>query len=116
MSAAADALSAAGAKEEEVSVPAVIYGLSAYYLIAPAEASSNLARYDGVRYGLRVAAPTTGEMMARSRTEGFGAEVERRLMLGHYAPPAGYYDAYYGTAQTVRTLIIRDYHATNPRR
>src|SRR3546814_9599219 len=80
--AAAEALEAAGAKVEEVSVPAVIYGLSAYYLIAPAEASSNLARYDGVRYGLRVDAPTTGEMMDRSRTEGFGAEVERRIMLG----------------------------------
>jgi aspartyl-tRNA(Asn)/glutamyl-tRNA(Gln) amidotransferase subunit A len=111
VSAAADALSAAGAKVEELSVPAVIYGLSAYYLIAPAEASSNLARYDGVRYGLRVDAPTTGEMYDRTRTAGFGAEVERRIMLGTYALSAGYYDAYYGKAQKVRTLIIRDFEA-----
>jgi aspartyl-tRNA(Asn)/glutamyl-tRNA(Gln) amidotransferase subunit A len=109
--AAADALSAAGAKVDEVSVPAAIYGLSAYYLIAPAEASSNLARYDGVRYGLRVDAPTTGEMYDATRTAGFGAEVERRIMLGTYALSAGYYDAYYGKAQKVRTLIIRDFDA-----
>ena len=109
--AAADALSAAGAKVEEVSVPAAIYGLSAYYLIAPAEASSNLARYDGVRYGLRVDAPTTGEMYDATRTAGFGAEVERRIMLGTYALSAGYYDAYYGKAQKVRTLIVRDFDA-----
>jgi aspartyl-tRNA(Asn)/glutamyl-tRNA(Gln) amidotransferase subunit A len=114
-SAAADALDAAGAKVEEVSVPAVIYGLSAYYLIAPAEASSNLARYDGVRYGLRVDAPTTGEMYDRTRTAGFGAEVERRIMLGTYALSAGYYDAYYGKAQKVRTLIIRDFQAAYER-
>ena len=113
--AAADALEAAGAKVEEVSVPAVIYGLSAYYLIAPAEASSNLARYDGVRYGLRVDAPTTGEMYDRTRTAGFGAEVERRIMLGTYALSAGYYDAYYGKAQRVRTLIIRDFDAAYER-
>jgi aspartyl-tRNA(Asn)/glutamyl-tRNA(Gln) amidotransferase subunit A len=113
--AAAEALEAAGAKVEEVSVPAVIYGLSAYYLIAPAEASSNLARYDGVRYGLRVDAPTTGEMYDRTRTAGFGAEVERRIMLGTYALSAGYYDAYYGKAQKVRTLIIRDFQAAYER-
>ena len=113
--AAAEALEAAGAKVEEVSVPAVIYGLSAYYLIAPAEASSNLARYDGVRYGLRVDAPTTGEMYDRTRTAGFGAEVERRIMLGTYALSAGYYDAYYGKAQKVRTLIIRDFEAAYER-
>jgi aspartyl-tRNA(Asn)/glutamyl-tRNA(Gln) amidotransferase subunit A len=113
--AAADALSAAGAKVEEVSVPAVIYGLSAYYLIAPAEASSNLARYDGVRYGLRVDAPTTGEMYDRTRTAGFGPEVMRRIMLGTYALSAGYYDAYYGKAQKVRTLIIRDFEAAYER-
>ena len=109
--AAAEALAAAGAKVEEVSVPAVIYGLSAYYLIAPAEASSNLARYDGVRYGLRVDAPTTGEMYDRTRTAGFGPEVMRRIMLGTYALSAGYYDAFYGKAQKVRTLIIRDFEA-----
>ncbi len=109
--AAADALAAAGAEVVEVSVPAVTYGLSAYYLIAPAEASSNLARYDGVRFGLRVDAPTTAEMMAATRTAGFGAEVKRRIMLGTYALSAGYYDAYYGKAQRVRTLIARDFAA-----
>ncbi len=113
--AAAEALEAAGAKVEEVSVPAVIYGLSAYYLIAPAEASSNLARYDGVRYGLRVDAPTTGEMYDRTRTAGFGPEVMRRIMLGTYALSAGYYDAFYGKAQKVRTLIIRDFEAAYER-
>jgi aspartyl-tRNA(Asn)/glutamyl-tRNA(Gln) amidotransferase subunit A len=113
--AAVEALEGAGAKVEEVSVPAVIYGLSAYYLIAPAEASSNLARYDGVRYGLRVDAPTTGEMYDRTRTAGFGPEVERRIMLGTYALSAGYYDAFYGKAQKVRTLIIRDFDAAYER-
>jgi aspartyl-tRNA(Asn)/glutamyl-tRNA(Gln) amidotransferase subunit A len=108
---AADALAGAGAKVDEVSVPAAVYGLSAYYLIAPAEASSNLARYDGVRFGLRVDAPTTGEMYDRTRTEGFGAEVKRRIMLGTYALSAGYYDAFYGKAQRVRTLILRDFEA-----
>ena len=111
VSEAADALSAAGAKVDDVSVPAVTYGLSAYYLIAPAEASSNLARYDGVRYGLRVDAPTTPAMNAATRSAGFGAEVKRRIMLGTYALSAGYYDAYYGKAQSVRTLMIRDFEA-----
>jgi aspartyl-tRNA(Asn)/glutamyl-tRNA(Gln) amidotransferase subunit A len=109
--AAAEALEAAGAKVGEASVPAATLGLSAYYLIAPAEASSNLARYDGVRYGLRVDAPVTGEMMEASRTAGFGAEVKRRIMLGTYALSAGYYDAYYGKALRVRTLIVRDFDA-----
>jgi aspartyl-tRNA(Asn)/glutamyl-tRNA(Gln) amidotransferase subunit A len=108
---AADALAAAGATVEEVSVPAVVYGLSAYYLIAPAEASSNLARFDGVRYGLRVDAPTTNDMMIATRTAGFGAEVKRRIMLGTYALSAGYYDAFYGQALKVRTLICRDFAA-----
>ena len=112
---AAEALERAGAKVDDASVPAAIYGLSAYYLIAPAEASSNLARYDGVRYGLRVDAPTTGEMYDRTRTAGFGAEVKRRIMLGTYALSAGYYDAYYGKAQKVRTLIIRDFAAAYER-
>ncbi len=107
--AAAEALAAAGATVEEVSVPAVTYGLSAYYLIAPAEASSNLARFDGVRFGLRVDAPTTNEMMVATRTAGFGDEVKRRIMLGTYALSAGYYDAFYGKAQKVRTLICRDF-------
>jgi aspartyl-tRNA(Asn)/glutamyl-tRNA(Gln) amidotransferase subunit A len=109
--AAAEALAAAGAKVDEASVPAATYGLSAYYLIAPAEASSNLARYDGVRYGLRVDAANTAEMNIASRTAGFGDEVKRRIMLGTYALSAGYYDAYYGKAQQVRTLIIRDFQA-----
>jgi aspartyl-tRNA(Asn)/glutamyl-tRNA(Gln) amidotransferase subunit A len=109
--AAAEALEAAGAKVGEATVPATTYGLSAYYLIAPAEASSNLARYDGVRYGLRVDADVTAEMMAATRTAGFGAEVKRRIMLGTYALSAGYYDAYYGKALKVRTLIARDFDA-----
>jgi aspartyl-tRNA(Asn)/glutamyl-tRNA(Gln) amidotransferase subunit A len=108
---AADALDAAGAKLDDTSVPATIYGLSAYYLIAPAEASSNLARYDGVRYGLRVDGPDVTAMYGHTRAAGFGPEVKRRIMLGTYALSAGYYDAYYGQAQRVRTLIIRDFEA-----
>jgi aspartyl-tRNA(Asn)/glutamyl-tRNA(Gln) amidotransferase subunit A len=104
---AADALAAAGAKVEEVSVPEFGYGLSAYYLIAPAEASSNLARYDGVRYGLRVEGEDVASMNTATRTAGFGAEVKRRIMLGTYALSAGYYDAYYAQAQRVRTLVMQ---------
>ncbi len=111
----AEALAAAGASVGEVSVPSSMYGLSAYYLIAPAEASSNLARYDGVRYGRRVEAATTAEMMEATRTAGFGDEVKRRIMLGTFALSAGYYDAYYGKAQRVRTLIIRDFEAAYER-
>ena len=107
--AAAGGLEAAGAKVERVEVPSCVYGLSAYYLIAPAEASSNLARYDGVRYGLRVDGDDVADMNAKTRAAGFGAEVKRRIMLGTYALSAGYYDAYYGKAQKVRTLIIRDF-------
>ncbi len=107
--AAADALADAGAKVEEVSVPTAVAGLSAYYMIAPAEASSNLARYDGVRYGLRKPGPNTASMMAASRTAGFGDEVKRRIMLGTYALSAGYYDAFYGKAQRIRTLMIREF-------
>jgi aspartyl-tRNA(Asn)/glutamyl-tRNA(Gln) amidotransferase subunit A len=107
--AAAAGLEAAGATVARVSVPSCVYGLSAYYLIAPAEASSNLARYDGVRYGLRVDGADVADMNARTRDAGFGAEVKRRIMLGTYALSAGYYDAYYGQAQKVRTLIIRDF-------
>ena len=113
--AAADALAAAGATVEEVSVPAVAFGLSAYYLVAPAEVSSNLARYDGVRYGLRIEAATAGEMMEATRTAGFGDEVKRRIMLGTYALSAGYYDAFYGKALKVRTLIRRDFDAAYER-
>ena len=106
---AAQALSAAGAKVDEISVPSVTYGLSAYYMIAPAEASSNLARYDGVRYGLRVPGRDITEMYMATRSAGFGPEVKRRVMLGTYALSAGYYEAFYGKAQKVRTLIIRDF-------
>jgi aspartyl-tRNA(Asn)/glutamyl-tRNA(Gln) amidotransferase subunit A len=106
---AARGLESAGAKIDRVAVPSCTYGLSAYYLIAPAEASSNLARYDGVRYGLRVDGSDVADMNARTRAAGFGAEVKRRIMLGTYALSAGYYDAYYGKAQKVRTLIIDDF-------
>jgi aspartyl-tRNA(Asn)/glutamyl-tRNA(Gln) amidotransferase subunit A len=106
---AALALEKAGATVDRVSVPSARYGLSAYYLIAPAEASSNLARYDGVRYGLRIDGDDVATMNARTRDAGFGPEVKRRIMLGTYALSAGYYDAYYGQAQRVRTLIIRDF-------
>jgi len=106
---AALALEKAGATVDRVSVPSALFGLSAYYLIAPAEASSNLARYDGVRYGLRVDGDDVATMNARTRDAGFGPEVKRRIMLGTYALSAGYYDAYYGQAQRVRTLIIRDF-------
>ncbi|MCY4193525.1 MAG: Asp-tRNA(Asn)/Glu-tRNA(Gln) amidotransferase subunit GatA [bacterium] len=107
--AAVGALESAGARVARASVPAAAYGLSAYYLIAPAEASSNLARYDGVRYGLRVDAQSTPEMNTATRSAGFGEEVKRRIMIGTYALSAGYYDAYYGKAQKVRTLIIDDF-------
>jgi aspartyl-tRNA(Asn)/glutamyl-tRNA(Gln) amidotransferase subunit A len=106
---AAQVLEKAGAVVDRVRIPSAVYGLSAYYLIAPAEASSNLARYDGVRYGLRIDGDDVATMNARTRAAGFGPEVKRRIMLGTYALSAGYYDAYYGQAQRVRTLIIRDF-------
>jgi aspartyl-tRNA(Asn)/glutamyl-tRNA(Gln) amidotransferase subunit A len=108
---AAEALAAAGARVEEVSVPEVTLGLSAYYLIAPGEASSNLARYDGVRYGLRVDAEDTVAMNTATRSAGFGAEVKRRIMLGTYVLSAGYMDAYYNQALRVRTRIIEGFAA-----
>jgi len=99
-----------GAEAQSVSLPHTEYGLAAYYVIAPAEASSNLARYDGVKYGLRVpGARDVIDMYSRTRGAGFGAEVKRRVMLGTYALSAGYYDAYYGKAQKVRTLVLRDF-------
>jgi aspartyl-tRNA(Asn)/glutamyl-tRNA(Gln) amidotransferase subunit A len=99
-----------GARAEPVSLPHSEYGLAAYYVIAPAEASSNLARYDGVKYGLRAGgARDVIEMYSKTRAAGFGAEVKRRVMLGTYALSAGYYDAYYGQAQKVRTLVRRDF-------
>ena len=90
-------------------LPAALYCLSAYYLIAPAEASSNLSRYDGVRYGLRVDGANLQEMNVNTRTEGFGDEVKRRIMLGTYALSAGYYDAYYGKALKVRRLLAENF-------
>ncbi|HZU04538.1 MAG TPA: Asp-tRNA(Asn)/Glu-tRNA(Gln) amidotransferase subunit GatA [Chloroflexota bacterium] len=102
-------LAALGASVDEVSLPHTEYGVAAYYLIAPAEASANLARYDGVKYGYSVAAPTLLDSYFRTRAEGFGPEVKRRIMLGTYALSAGYYDAYYLKAQKVRTLIKSDF-------
>ncbi len=108
--AAVDTMAGLGAEVGEVELPACRYGLPAYYIIGPAEASSNLARFDGIRYGLRVPdAEDVMDLYLRSRAEGFGHEAIRRIMLGTYALSAGYYDAYYGQAQKVRTLIIRDF-------
>ena len=112
---AVDKLKEMGAEVVEVSVPHIGYSLGAYYIIMPSEVSSNLARYDGMRYGLRVMPPTgvpqtAANMMAYTREAGFGDEVKRRIILGTYALSAGYYDAWYGSAQKVRTLIIRDFH------
>jgi len=101
----------AGAKVVEVHCPSFQYALAAYYLILPAEASSNLAKFDGVRFGLRVERETVERTMAATRAQGFGDEVKRRIILGTYALSAGYYDAYYGSAQKVRTLIQRDFAA-----
>jgi len=111
--AAVDRLEGLGAKVEEAHLPHAEYALSAYYLIAPSECSSNLARYDGVRYGTRALGEHADSvaMMFATRGQGFGSEVKRRVMLGTYALSAGYYEAYYGQAQKVRTLIIRDYEA-----
>jgi aspartyl-tRNA(Asn)/glutamyl-tRNA(Gln) amidotransferase subunit A len=99
----------AGAEIVDISLPHTKYALPTYYIIAPAEASSNLARYDGVRYGLRVEGDTLDEMYAKTRGEGFGPEVKRRIMIGTYVLSAGYYDAYYLKAQRVRALIKRDF-------
>jgi aspartyl-tRNA(Asn)/glutamyl-tRNA(Gln) amidotransferase subunit A len=98
-----------GARVERVSLPHVAYGLPAYYLVAPAEASSNLARFDGVRYGARVDADGAEAMNAATRAAGFGPEVRRRIMIGTHALSSGYVDAYYLQAARVRTLIARDY-------
>jgi len=109
-----DLMAAAGAEIVEVSAPNFEYAIAAYYLILPAEASSNLAKYDSVRFGLRVNPPgggTVEDVMSATREAGFGDEVKRRIILGTYALSAGYYDAYYGSAQRVRTLIQRDFAA-----
>jgi aspartyl-tRNA(Asn)/glutamyl-tRNA(Gln) amidotransferase subunit A len=108
---AIEVLKGLGARIERVSLPTTKHSLAAYYVILPAEASSNLARYDGVKYGLRVAGRDLIEMQSRTRAAGFGAEVKRRIMLGTYALSAGYYDAYYGKAQSVRTLVRREFAA-----
>src|SRR6195952_33888 len=102
-------LKSAGAELVDVSLPHTKYALPAYYIVAPAEASSNLARYDGVRYGLRVEGRNIVEMYEKTRARGFGAEVRRRVMIGTYVLSAGYYDAYYLRAQKVRTLIKKDF-------
>jgi aspartyl-tRNA(Asn)/glutamyl-tRNA(Gln) amidotransferase subunit A len=104
-----DWLREAGAEIVEISLPHTRYALPAYYIVAPAEASSNLARYDGVRYGTRVPGRDVIEMYENTRASGFGAEVKRRIMIGTYVLSAGYYDAYYLKAQKVRTLIKRDF-------
>jgi aspartyl-tRNA(Asn)/glutamyl-tRNA(Gln) amidotransferase subunit A len=111
-----DRMVGAGAKVVEVSCPHFVHALATYYLILPAEASSNLAKFDAMRYGLRVlpegvAAPSAEEVMRATRDAGFGDEVKRRIILGTYALSSGYYDAYYGQAQKVRTLIARDFEA-----
>ena len=111
LDAAFDALAARGATIVDVTVPAFTYGLTAYYLVAPAEASSNLARYDGVRFGLRVDAADTNSMYSATRAAGFGDEVKRRIMIGTYALSAGYYDAYYGKALKIRRLIANDFES-----
>ena len=105
----AEWLRAAGAEIVEVSLPHTKYALPAYYIVAPAEASSNLARYDGVRYGVRVPGKDIADMYENTRAEGFGREVKRRIMIGTYVLSAGYYDAYYVRAQKIRTLIKRDF-------
>jgi aspartyl-tRNA(Asn)/glutamyl-tRNA(Gln) amidotransferase subunit A len=109
--AALDQLADLGAEVHQVSLPHTDYALPVYYLIAPAEASANLARYDGVRYGYRAQAEGIEQVYRQSRGQGFGPEVKRRVMLGTYALSAGYYDAYYVKAQKVRTLIKNDFDA-----
>ena len=108
---AIDVMKSLGAEVREVSLPHTDYGLPVYYLLAPAEASANLARFDGVRYGLRVDGRDLWSTYKGTRGQGFGPEVKRRIMLGTYALSTGYYDAYYLKAQKVRTLIKGDYDA-----
>ena len=105
-----DALRAAGCTVQPISLPHTRYAVPTYYVIATAEASSNLSRFDGVRFGLRASnANTLSQMFRNTRDEGFGAEVKRRILLGTYVLSAGYYDAYYRKAQQVRTLLTRDF-------
>ncbi len=111
MAEGAEWLKAQGAEIVEVSLPHTKYALPAYYIVAPAEASSNLARYDGVKFGHRTSQPVHEiiDLYEKSRAEGFGAEVRRRILIGTYVLSAGYYDAYYSRAQKIRTLITRDF-------
>jgi aspartyl-tRNA(Asn)/glutamyl-tRNA(Gln) amidotransferase subunit A len=110
MAAAIETVRALGAETVEVSLPHTEYAVAAYYIIAPCEASSNLARYDGVRFGVRSKDHDDMlDMFRRSRTNGFGPEVQRRIILGTYALSAGYYDAYYGKASQIRSLIMQDF-------
>jgi aspartyl-tRNA(Asn)/glutamyl-tRNA(Gln) amidotransferase subunit A len=102
-------LQESGATPVDISLPHTKYALPTYYIVAPAEASSNLARYDGVRFGLRVPGASLDEMYAKTRAAGFGAEVKRRILIGTYVLSAGYYDAYYLKAQKVRALIAQDF-------
>jgi aspartyl-tRNA(Asn)/glutamyl-tRNA(Gln) amidotransferase subunit A len=104
-----DLLKQAGAEPVEISLPHTKYALPTYYIVAPAEASSNLARYDGVRYGLRVPGDSLDEMYENTRGAGFGKEVRRRIMIGTYVLSAGYYDAYYVKAMKLRTLILQEF-------
>jgi aspartyl-tRNA(Asn)/glutamyl-tRNA(Gln) amidotransferase subunit A len=108
---AVEALARAGAEVRPVSLPHTRFAISTYYITAPAEAASNLARYDGVRYGLRAGDASAPDFLSRSRSAGFGAEVKRRIMLGTYVLSAGYYDQYYGRAQQVRARIAADFRA-----
>jgi aspartyl-tRNA(Asn)/glutamyl-tRNA(Gln) amidotransferase subunit A len=111
LEAALDVYRGLGCTIVDVALPHAQHAVATYYLIAPAECSSNLARFDGMRFGLRVAGADLAETYGRTRAEGFGPEVKRRIMLGTYALSAGYYDAFYVKAQKVRTLIARDYEA-----
>ena len=104
-----DYLKDAGAIIKDISLPHTMYALPAYYIVAPAEASSNLARYDGVKYGFRVNGKNLNDMYEKTRSEGFGNEVKRRIMIGTYVLSSGYYDAYYLKAQKVRKLIKNDF-------
>jgi aspartyl-tRNA(Asn)/glutamyl-tRNA(Gln) amidotransferase subunit A len=106
-----ETITSLGGRIEEVELPHAAHGISAYYVLAPAEASTNLSRYDGVRYGNRVSGSGLVDMYEETRSAGFGPEVKRRIMLGTYALSSGYYDAYYGRAQRVRTMIVRDFEA-----
>jgi aspartyl-tRNA(Asn)/glutamyl-tRNA(Gln) amidotransferase subunit A len=106
---AIEVLEQAGAKRVDVALPHSAYGIAAYYLVCTAEASSNLSRYDGVKYGFRAPADSLDEMYRQTRSLGFGPEVKRRILLGSYVLSAGYYEAYYRKAQQVRTLIRRDF-------